>query len=675
MLAVLAGVVFVQGVPGVAWGQAAGGGAPDQRLQQEQKNRYRGGVGSPDEVFNNMKKLYKAIMVEGKDDSKVDKWYSPHLRDIKIDGPPREDEVDMRAKAGRRPAVDACFESFIDPLLGVAAEAACPAPKCKWHEDTKKGTVKGSPQSHRPLKCCPYPMGTLKGDTFSGYKNLRFDSNFKACCVKKDEWNWSSEAIACDHPDGSGWAGLFEYYFPTEALGWENDRTTTMIVDKANIEKCVEKTGKLMEDDKRVDWVTGAIKRNIDQANKLGGGGSPANEAEIRSKVQQVIKEVRPQKQDNRFADSLQGEGLTLRPNFATLDREHREKLAERFCMHKEQFMKLMDAKEDGLQKNGGDGSWKSLDKNIPVWSNYCPEGVELMTNPKMSALDNVDKTPTEFKKGMAIWEKDPMFCQRMNARDNENLKNPSIDTSKIGEVIKKSGQQVYDEKYDEKAVGYTCRKGGKLNGSLVPVELYRHAAVERRTAISDHALGFLIAAGLAKEQKMLEGKKSYYKRFEPQPYSNSNKVEFDYQTFVGKQFKGKDGRGEKNELGTPCPNIQGKNFEGKTKSDQLYISDFTNKSFTQDPINESDGKGEFNRYVQGWAKDSKEDQKEITTRGLDEKSSNYAAPFRIFATCPKGYVRWRPPEDVHNAGLFKNLDLYCREENFGGPHRTDNRK
>ncbi len=662
MLAVLAGVVFVQGVPGVAWGQAAGGGAPDQRLQQEQKNRYRGGVGSPDEVFNNMKKLYKAIMVESETDSKVDKWYSPHLRDIAIKGPPRTDEVEMRAKAARLWAVRLC--QFSPVALPFTVEAACPDKNnnCKWHED-KNPARRGTPQSHRPLKCCLPPLGTLKGDTFSGYKNLRFDSNFKACCVKKDEELWSSEAIACDHPDGSGWAGLFEYYFPTEALGWENDRTTTMIVDKQKVKDCVQKSDELMEDDKRVDWVTGAIKRNIDQANKLGGGGSPANEAEIRSKVQQVIKEVRPQKQDNRFADSLQGEGLTLRPNFATLDAKHRGDLAKRFCMHPLQFMKIMDATEDKLQKSGGKGTWQSLDKNIPVWSNYCPEGVELMTNPKMSALNNVDGTPTEFTKGMEIWKNDPMFCQRMNAEQNANLLMPNVDTSKIGEVIKKSGQQVYDEK----AVGYTCRKGGKLNGSMVPVELYRHAAVERRTAIADHALGFLIAGGLAKG--MIEGTNSYYKRFEPQPYSL--KVAEPFQTFIGTKWDGQtqDG-GKKNELKKDCQKLSGKDFRGQNKSDQLYISDYTNKSFTQDPINESDKKGEFNRYVQGWAKNSKEDQKEITTRGLDEKSSNYAAPFRIFATCPKGYVRWRPPEDVHNAGLFKNLDLYCREENFGGPHR-----
>jgi hypothetical protein len=325
--------------------------------------------------------------------------------------------------------------------------------------------------------------------------------------------------------------------------------------------------------------------------------------------------------------------------------------------------MKIMDATEDKLQKSGGNGTWQSLDKNIPVWSNYCPKGVELMTNPKMSALNNVDGTPTKFTEGMRIWKDDPMFCQRMNAEQNANLLMPNVDTSKIGEVIKKSGADGYNGQ-----VGYTCRDGGKLNGSMVPVELYRHAAVERRTAIADHALGFLIAGGLA--EGMIDGTKSYYKRFEPQPYSL--KVAEPFQTFIGTKWDGQtqDG-GKKNELKKDCQKLSGKDFRGQNKSDQLYISDFTNKSFTQDPINESDQKGEFNRYVQGWAKGSKEEQKEITSRGLDEKSSNYAAPFRIFATCPKGYLRWRPKEDEHNAGIFKNLNNNCREENFGGPHRT----
>ena len=294
------------------------------------------------------------------------------------------------------------------------------------------------------------------------------------------------------------------------------------------------------------------------------------------------------------------------------------------------------------------------------MWSNYCKEGVNLMTNPDKSSLENLDNTPTDFKKGMTKWtegDEDSLFCQRMN------LKNQNMDVTKIGDVIKKSGQNQPTE--DE--VGHTCLVGedGSLNGAMIPVTLNRHAAVERRTAIADHALGFLIAGGLA--EGMHQGKRSNFKRFEPQPYSNQMKEE-ELNTFRGKQWKG----GETNELGTPCPVVNGKNFEGKTKSDQLYLSKHTHASFNQKPIHEESinmvtHDKKFERYVQGWAGEEEKSQDDIAKRGLDKESSNYAAPFRIFATCPKGYVRWRPPEDHDYKGLVLELDRHCAVENFGG--------
>jgi hypothetical protein len=623
-----------------AVGQAGGGGAPHDRLKEEIPNEYRSG--NPKDVKKEMEKLFDKILIKDSDDGKVDKWYSPHLRDMRIQGEKvRDPEVWVRANA--RPIDDIgalCKNGFPPPVKN-----ACPL--CDpngWH---------GEPYSpHQPLTCC-------YGPSTKAYEKLKEDWNFKACCVREAEAEWSSEMIACAHPDGKGWAGMFEYYFPTSALGWENDRTTTLIVDKENVKKCLKEADPLMKGAKAVDWVTGAIKRNMDMAAKLGGGGGASNEADLKAKVQDSIKTRDKIEEKLRFADSLQGEGLTLRVNLAAMDVKHRELLAKRFCMHKDQFGKLMDqAAGDELQLKGG-RDWTDLNKveNVKIWSNYCKEGVELMLDPKKSALKNIDGTPTDYKKGMAIWEKDPMFCQRMN------LENPNMDKTKIGDVIRKSG----NGQYDEKKVGYTCREGGKLNGSLVPVTFYRHAAVERRAAISDHALGFLIAGGLA--PGMIQGKRSYYKRFEPQPYS-MNSVPYDYETFIGKQWKGFGGK--INEQGEKCKDTSGENYAYKNKSDQLYISNVTHQVFTQDPVNDADGKGEFNRYVQEWAQDPEKTAKDISERWLDDKSSNYAAAFRIFATCPKGYVRWRPPEDHDSKGLMANLAKRCREENFGGPTRDE---
>jgi hypothetical protein len=213
-----------------------------------------------------------------------------------------------------------------------------------------------------------------------------------------------------------------------------------------------------------------------------------------------------------------------------------------------------------------------------------------------------------------------------------------------------------------EAEVGYTCREGGKLNGSMVPVELYRHTPIERRTAISDHVLGFLIAGGIYEPLTSAgeEGTvKSNYKRFEPQPYSEKLGM------FKGEPYYGR-GSGPVNELNMPCKNLQPEPYKDKNKSDQLFISDKTHPTQAfkgeTEMINEV-ATGEFNRNVEEWGKGGL--GKTLPKRELDEtdeKLANSAAAFRIFATCPAGHVRWHPP-DEHDAFV----QARCGDENFGG--------
>jgi len=624
-----------QGQGGVGDGDAAA-----KRLQQEAqgKNKFRRAekVGDMNAAKKNMEELFKDIMISGESDSKTDKWHSPHLRDILIDDKNRKLEaVEVRGKAIPIPNIEEYCKNEKNTPIDAACPLTPPSGKeiCKWH---------GMPYfDHRPISCC-------KNTPTTKYKELIKDSNFKTCCVRKAEKKWTSEKIACEHPNGDGWAGLFEFYFPTQALGWENDRTTTMIVDKVKVDKCFNESDKILKEPGAKDWVAKAIALNASKADGGMGLGGLQNQAEIQKNVADVIKDVHPQDEKIRMTDSLQSEGLTLRVNLATMDPEYREKLAKRFCMHPKQFMKIMDGKnqEDPVQKEGGP-ELKDLDQ-IPVWSNYCKEGVELMTDPdKSSQLKNPD-TPkkTNFVTGMEAWKKDPLYCQRMN------LTNANMMTTKIGEVVLKSQGKVQSQE----DVGYTCLSGGKLNGSMVPVEMTRHAAVERRTAIADHAMGFLIAGGLA--PGMIDGKKSYYKRFEPQPYSWSQ-LPGQYKTFGGKKWEG----GGENELGDTCESIQGENYQGQDKSDRLFISNKTHEAFTKEMIDEN--KGGINRYVQEWAADDK--KKDISKRGLDDKSQNYAAPYRIFASCPAGFVRWDPPADEHDGELIANLENFCREEFLGG--------
>ncbi len=658
-----------------AFAQPASGDEAAKRLEQEKegKNKYRGGSENFETVKRDMKeKLFPKIMASSESDSKADEWYSPHLRDSKILPSTKKEESFYRGNT-TPPDVYLCLLSELGIIpfwVPPRNFTACPLGACGmphvWH---------GEPFGpHRPIEAC-FTLPTVI------YKLFTQESNFKMCCVREGEEWATTEQISAWHPDGSGWAGLFEYYYPTAAIGWENDRSTTMIVGKdeqENPESCREKSDELMENENATDWVAGAIERNRRQADKISGGGSSAGSGDdVREIVADVIKDVRPKDKELRFTDSLQSEGLTMRPNYATMEEEYRRMLARRFCMREEQFLKLMDPQHDTLQLGGG----SSVDdlKALPVWSNYCPKGVNLMTNTDKSALVNIDETPTDFTKGMTLWKEDPQFCQRMQ------LDHPGLQELGFKEVIEKSGK--IDARYTMENVGYTCLTGAdavgmsKLNGSLIPVTLNRYAAVERRTAISK-MLGFLIAGGLAegmREEGTEKYLKSYYKRFEPRPYSKKF-LPFENEVFVGQQFKG----GGFNELLRPCENLSGRDYSGAGDvSDQLYISDYTHRAFTEDKIRhgEAASGGSFNlngepeppgqgvnRKPEEWAKPALENQ--IGNRGLDEKSSNYAAAFRLFATCPKGYARWRSKE-VEHPQLEAELRYFCREENFGGPSRA----
>jgi hypothetical protein len=616
---------------------------PSSRLEQGEsgKNRYRGAeaVSDMNAVKNNMKQLFDAIIISGKGDSKADKWMSPHLRDILWNGDPKKEEVSLRRQTIPRDGILAyCLNPF-----NPAIQAACPitvpslvgkGDVCQWHGEKFS--------AHRPYQSC-FQTNTLI------YQNFTTDSNWKICCVDEDQEKDTTEQIVSRYPNGDGWSGLFEFYYPVTALGWENDRTTTMIADKKKVEQCVKDSQSMMENEKAQKWVAAAIEKNLSQASKVGGGDAEASEgatSEIEQKVASIIKEVRPKERKNRFSDSLQSEGLTVRPNLATLDPEYRKLLAQRFCGRPEQFDKIMNPPEDNVQWKGG-LSLESLD-NLPMWSNYCPKGVNLMTSLKVNReLRNIDGTPTDLKKGMEAWEKDPLYCQRMH------LTNKNMSITGFDKVINKSSGPTLSQEQ----VGHTCLDNDKLNGAMVPLTLNRHAAVERRAAIADHALGFLIAARIA--TGMREGQKSYLKGFEPQPYSD----QIDSPIFRGRRYGG----GGTNELvrtdpaNSQCASLSGENYQYQNKADRLYISNKTHEPFTQKMI---DDKNTIDKYVQGWADSQKE---KIANRGLDEKSSNYATAFRIMAMCPAGKVRWKPKEDGHNNKLPLNLDMTCGKENFGG--------
>lgn len=601
---------------------------PSAKLQNLEPNDYRGAkkVSSPDAVLQNMKDLFAAILLTSAADSAKDKWYSPHLRDITIGIFNRIMEGWWR---GRTIPYDFMYLRCWN-IFGPRIPAACPGPMCDWHG------AWGGP--HRPWLSC------FRRNTRIYHQFLN-DNNWKTCCVRDGEERLTSEQIVSLHPDGDGWAGLVEVNYPVTAFGWENDRTTTMIADQSKVAACVGEVErrKLMENE---TWVAGAIKRNLKAV-----GGDAGGAGGIEEKVARDISDVRPQDQNNRFADNLNNIGLTVRPLLAALHGEYRKILERRFCGRPGQFDKLMTI-EDNVQLGGG-LSVAELDR-LKMWANYCPEAVGLMTMPpesQVQSLKNLDGTPTNFDEGIKAWIEDPLYCQKMHLATNPNLTIKGFDTAI---------NQTKGAPKDEKAVGYTCLKKGTLNASMVPLSFTRNSFVERRTAIADQAIAFLIAAGIA--PGMHAGKLSYLKRFEPQPYSMT--LGEPYKAFTGKQMRGAG----TNELVrtdpafSSCLPLSGENLQFQNKADRIYISNKFHDPFTQEIIDE---RKSIDRYVQEWAEQSKKEK--IAERGLNEKSLNYGAAFRIVAMCPSGWTRWRPPKDEHAGYLAENVDLRCREEYFGG--------
>ena len=596
------------------------------RIEEPGKNKFRldketgkGGVKDEGKVLANMQKLFSKIYLEPTQalspKSELDEWFNPHLRDATIDFGAREREVS--GEAGR---MWAGIRPWSRSLLGTCTDnSACS--DCPWPHP-----------EHQTATCCI--RDTMK------YAELVTDTSFKACCVLADEENLPMEEIACRHPNGDGWAGLFEYYFPTNAIGWEAQRATSMIATDREVKKCLDDSDSLMENS---SWIVQAIQKM-----------SQSGDSSLNAKVADALNgsKLRPQDQSLRFSDSLQSGGLTMRVNFAHMDPAERQALAIQYCMHPEQFMKLMDSRgkspsgkdRDTLQMPGTGGRTLEDLQQIPMWANYCPNAVKLMTNPQetMMRVVNRDGTPTNFQKGMGAWQADPLYCQKMSVKANP------IGGEFLREgVFKQQGLSALTEE----AVGYTCRIGdaqkGGFSNRMVPVELHSTAPIDPRTL--DHAIPFMIAGGYYLGE-MYNGIHSLYKRFEPRPYTKQLNL------FTGKKWQG----GTPNELGQPCRTFEGKDFQNKNVSDQLYLSDVNHEPFTQDKIRAEEDKPnepEFKRYDREWS-DKKPEQ--FHNRNFDEEVLNYGAAFRVFATCPAGYVRWRGPHS-------EQFSEACGEENFGG--------
>ncbi len=475
---------------------------------------------APNAIKDNMRRLFPEVIYnpEHGNVEKLDKHYSPHLRDIG-DGIQRSAHIHVRSQAGEVSGVN---------------EDACPNSKAWAHPE------------HETTACC--------GVDTSRYAALREDHSFKACCVRRGEAQLAEEEIACRHPDGTGWAGLFEFYFPTQALEWGRTDGSSMIVDQKTVDRC--------------------------------------------------IKEVAPLVKSR---NTIQPDDVTLRVNLASMEQKHREELAKDFCMHPMQFMKLMDPDpiEDPYQKSpdGQGTAGEKMLEAIPVWSTFSTLGATLLADPvESSKLMNFDSMAylevggamgkaTDFALGHDRgFRDDEQYCKALMG---QNL-NESSDG--LREAVDVFGRGLSSESKNAN-IGYSCKEAG---GILVPMSPVRKGGAEQSPDESAlRALAFSIAAGVyAPAMADQEQRASYYKRFEPLGYFK----------FKGKPFVGSFGP---NEQGVQCRVVHGESYyKGAPQADRWYTS------------------------AQG-------------------TSGSHVAPMRIFASCPKGWERWRGPHS----------ELACGEE------------
>lgn len=632
-------VMHAQPNLGGAGPYAASGDAATDKLKNKESNKFdvQTGSGSDGEfktnsvedIRDNMQKLFgpvlnppismdpNAIRNGNTPQWEGDKWFSPHLRDIRNEEYPPPPALQRPNAAGLR-----AYAGTDDwGLFG--CDGACPL--CRWPHPW-----------HWTTTCC--------GVSTKAYAAMITDTNFKTCCVREGEQGLTEEEIACRHPNGDGWSGLWEYYFPVQALGWESQRGTTLIATKQKAKKCLDDS-----DDKMAnpDWAKKAI--------EAGLAGMKADASGVKAPSKGEIENLRPSDKNQRFSDSLSGGGgLTMSVNYGAMDPTKRRELALRFCMHEDQFMKLMDPRYDKIQKGGGE-SLAALDRTIPLWANYCPKAVELMTDPNRTAqVINIDGTPTNFVQGMAVYKADPLYCQKMNVAADPI-------TGKFLSEGPLSGNSAGIPA--EGAAGYTCliakNRTGGFQTRMVPVSLYSTAQIDQRTL--DHAIPFAIAGAYYAGEMAGPGGR-YYKPFEPQPYSQQFKL------FKGKRFSGEVGGGVPapglNEDGILCSLLQGYDYQGKNRADQIYLSEKTHPPFDSPKFSASENQ-KFNQMDRQWAGDKSSDQDNFHNREFDSKVLNYGATFRIFATCPKGYVRWRGATGDHF--WHRGINNACGEEHFGG--------
>jgi hypothetical protein len=369
--------------------------------------------------------------------------------------------------------------------------------------------------------------------------------------VRRDEALLSEEEIACRHPDGTGWAGLFEFFYPTEVVGWGAAQGESLLLDQELSAACAAD-----------GEVTGA---------------------------------------------AAEGDAV-VRLNVALLDPRYRQELAQDMCLHPQQFMKLLDP--DPLENpfqlppEGRGVPGLQMLRNFPIFAPFCRHGAILATDAQESAkLANFD---ADFYPGVGGSVDNATDLARGYERGGARaggvcgVAGPASAATPEGTLRDMVAQVAPTQAAGAAAaqVGHSCRilsDGRRV--ALSP--LARRARARAPEELQSHAMAAVIAAGVyAPALADSQARRSVFPRYEPR----------EYYVFSGRPFVGAQGE---NEQRRECRPIQGEHLlDGAARADRWH-------------------------------------ELEVGAQG------RYATPLRIFAACPKGWVRWRG----------KNSEGGCGEE------------
>jgi hypothetical protein len=386
------------------------------------------------------------------------------------------------------------------------------------------------------------------------------------------------------------------------------------------------------------------VKQGIESAQKAAGLDPKKPKDKIIEETQQDLAKETDEglTEDTRnTATNRSGVGgVTVRPNFAWLSKSHRKALAEHFCMHPNQFDKIMHESklENPYQKlppNPRDsGDLKFYPDIPPFGAPHFANGWILSSDVRETMfVKNIHANRgggkiTELDKGYMNGYKKlgPLYCDKYQ----QDKKTYWLEG--LPEVL---------DKVEAKApgslgeVGYSCWGESMMPWS--PVVLGRYTPSEHRSP--SEVVQWLIAAAYynsqsgVKDSNLTDGnQQSYYVAYEPQAYYG----------ILGKQYK-KDF--VTNELNNICRDEWEGEAEKGAISDHFWASavpqgEDKNYSFIQGIIKDASALG---IYFQKWAKKNGE----LPTRGLDYQSINHATSLRFFASCPAGYEVWdyAPPQ------------------------------